>query len=483
VVFEPKKRWKQEVGLVKFSAHGYGYGAARILAKDGGVEMIFKGNGVKGSKNLQIEGTVDFSGKAGGKEVRSLTIDRSQVCFAPSSKLFTSSSLSMMNSKFDKVEWASKTAGVIQHNGSYFYAKDVDFNHMDTALIYESKSNLEVANCQFEENWVGLYLNYHNPNVRNCKFEKNQTAVIVDMIIKDFSVQECEFKNNKTGLKMMNDRVWMGRAYVESSLFQGNWIGMDAQKLDLTLKCNRFDSDEYSVVHAGGYLRMDHDSKWQNNGLLKSVIGGYNVFVNPKYAGIRLDNSELFADGMNYFFYNKKKYVGTAFIEGRAYIDENADYYNNHNGVVSLGRNIWKPISDEFVADSLNHQFVRLYRNADGTGVVKVTGKLEKTYPTEACYSAKKPEDLDGMKSSSPNGGSIAGDEIEAPKWKVVNGLVVLEVKDEMMVEVYNSNGVRVYRGRITPDTSEIPLSTGIYFLSTQLGGVTTTQKIAVLGE
>jgi hypothetical protein len=52
-----------------------------------------------------------------------------------------------------------------------------------------------------------------------------------------------------------------------------------------------------------------------------------------------------------------------------------------------------------------------------------------------------------------------------------------------MLVEVYNSNGVRVYRGRITPDTSEIPLSTGIYFLSTQVGGVISTQKIAVLEE
>jgi hypothetical protein len=61
--------------------------------------------------------------------------------------------------------------------------------------------------------------------------------------------------------------------------------------------------------------------------------------------------------------------------------------------------------------------------------------------------------------------------------------LVVLEVEEEMLVEVYNSNGVRVYRGRITPDTSEIPLSTGIYFLSTQVGGVISTQKIAVLGE
>jgi hypothetical protein len=87
------------------------------------------------------------------------------------------------------------------------------------------------------------------------------------------------------------------------------------------------------------------------------------------------------------------------------------------------------------------------------------------------------------MKSTSPNGGSFVGDEIEAPKWKVVNGLVVLEVEEEMLVEVYNSNGVRVYRGRITPDTSEIPLSTGIYFLSTQVGGVISTQKIAVLGE
>lgn len=483
VVFEPKKRWKQEVGLVKFSAHGYGYGEARILAEDGGVEIIFQGNGKKGSKNLQIEGTVDFSGKAGGKEVRSLTIDRSQVCFAPSSKLFTSSSLILMDSKFDKVEWANKTAGIIHNKGSYFYAKDVDFNHMDTALIYEAKSNLEVANCQFEENWVGLYLNYFRPNVRNCKFEKNHSALIVDHVFKDFSVQDCEFKDNQTGLKILNDRVWIGRSYVENSLFQGNWIGIDAVKMDLTLKCNRFDSDAYSIVHSGGYLRMDHDSKWQNNGLLKSVIGGYNVFVNPKYAAIRLDNSELFADGMNYFFYNRKKYNGTPFIEGRAYVDENAEYFNQQNGQVSLGRNIWKPISDEFIADSLNLQFVRLYRNEDGTGAVVVTGKLEKTYPTEACYSAKKPEDLDGMKSSSPNGGSLAGDEIEAPKWKVVNGLVVLEVKDEMMVEVYNSNGVRVYRGRITPDTSEIPLSTGIYFLSTQLGGVKTTQKIAVLGE
>lgn len=483
VVFEPKKRWKQEVGLVKFSAHGYGYGNAQILSRDEKVELIFNGNGKKGSKNLQIEGTVDFSGKAGGKEVRSLTIDRSQVCFAPSSKLFTTSSLILMESKFDKVEWASKTAGIIQHNGSYFYAKNVEFMHMDTALIYESKSNLDVANCEFEENWVGLYLNYYNPNVRNCKFEKNHNALIVNMIIKDFSVQECEFKKNQTGLKMMNDRVWMGRGYIESSLFQENWIGVDALKVDLTLKCNRFDSDAYSIVHSGGYLRMDHDSKWQNDGLLKSVIGGYNVFVNPKYTGIKLDNSELFADGMNYFFYNKKKYTGTAFIEGRAYVDENADYYNNQNGEVSLGRNIWKPISDEFVADSLNLQFVRLHRNADGSGVVKVTGKLEKTYPSEACYSAKKPEELDGMKSTSPNGGSFVGDEIEAPKWKVVNGLVVLEVEEEMLVEVYNSNGVRVYRGRITPDTSEIPLSTGIYFLSTQVGGVISTQKIAVLGE
>lgn len=483
VVFEPKKRWKQEVGLVKFSAHGFGYGNARILSRDEEVELIFNGNGKKGSKNLQIEGTVDFSGKAGGKEVRSLTINRSQVCFAPSSKLYTSSSLILMDSKFDKVEWANKTAGVIQHKGSYFFAKNVEYIHMDTAIVYESNSNLEVANCQFEDNWVGLYLNYYHPNVRNCQFINNHNGLIMDMILKDFSVQDCEFKHNQVGLKLENERVWMGRGYIESSLFEDNWIGLEALKVDVTLKCCRFVSDAYSIKNTGGYLRLNHDSKWQNNGLLRSVIGGYNVFVNPKYTGIKLDNAELFADGMNYFFYNKKMYAGTPFIEGRVFIDENADYYNNHSGLVSLGRNIWKPISNDFIADSLNLQFVSLYRNADGSGAVQVTGKLEKTYPSEACYKAKNPEDLDGMKTSSPNSNSFIGDDIQAPKCKIINGLVVLDVEEDTWVEVYNTGGVRVYRGTIKPDSSEIPLSTGIYFLSTQVGSQKTTQKIAVIEE
>jgi hypothetical protein len=246
-------------------------------------------------------------------------------------------------------------------------------------------------------------------------------------------------------------------------VFDRNITAVNSIYGSLLMKCNRFNLSESDVIIEGGKLNLSNTKAVRSEILMRNEKPGYNVFMNSKVRCLGLYGSELFMDGGNYFYCNKLKYDGHAFIEGQILVDENAEYWNAIDGKFNSGSNLWSP-SDGLIASDLDEQFVRLKRQNRSNGVLDVTGVLLKYYPAEACIYANEldPSELVTQKLKG----------VEEQISKMGNGNRVFGVAGGLMIwgkglewECFNASGSLIKKGVTEYDRQLIQISSGIYFI------------------
>ncbi len=470
--FQPQKGISGSIGLVKITNKGYGFGEGEIYFEGLNAQIQLEGNGKEGKGNFQLEGKIELPLAKTGNPLKTVKLNNTHGIFAPGSQWIISGDVEMGSTKFVMVDWTNqlnngnKDVG-IKYQGSTLRLKDVEFIGLDTALtvLYTSGSNQVLwQNLLFENCTVGLNTKGLKGRIDQCSFKNNKTGLTAHDIESELVITEGEFRNNTEAIIANQWEQSKGKLWLIECLFDRNWNAVNSLYGNLIMKCNRFNLSETDIVIEGGVLNISNTNAIKSDVLSRNEKPGYNVFVNSKKRCIGLYGSELFMNGENYFHFNKVKYDGRPFIEGQIVVDENAEYWNMKEGKFISGSNVWSP-SQGLVASDLDEQYIRLKRQNRSNMVLDIEGSLLKYYPAEACFYASEldPNELVTQKLSGDQLNGQKSSESSIRVYGVSGGLMIWG--KDVVWECFNSAGSLIQRGETKYEREFVPMSSGIYFI------------------
>ena len=479
VRFQPIPGVDGIVGLVKFTNVGHGFGDANIEAK--GAQMIFEGNGKNGSRTMQIEGMLGFPESGKGKGLSRFEITRSVVCFGPESRAFLKGRVSVTDSRMEPVEWNSSYCGGFHFTGSNGKFENLDFYRQDTAIYYNQNgvmgthvySGNVFANCN-----VGMHVETSYVHVLKSSFENNQVGLSMNNIWQESVIEKSKFHKNDVAVKVKNKSEAYGQLLTLNNEFYENNRGYELEKVGIFVNCHRFGGNKKGIVARESSLRLDDAVLLESDLLNRKFRGGINVFTNQDSAAIELKNSELWANGKNYFHHNRSTYQGQPFILGDFRLVKVASYYDWFSNRVDLGSNRFFLAHKKFIADSLNNQFVKLKN--EGL-ILKVKANLMYSYDGATCLIEYDPSDVLSQKYKI----ETLEEKVDSPESnpnKLVfgaEGKIKIEVAAGK-VSVYSTNGMLVKQQEINQGNKEIILASGIYFVRVEADGISQTEKVFV---
>ncbi len=478
--FKPVGRDGEEVGLVKITNKGYGFGKGEVFFEGVDAQFVLNGNGKLGKGSFQIEGLIQWPEAKKGSPLKSVVIERTQGIFGPGSRLIVSGDVRIEDSRFVMVDWANqfesgKMDAGIRYSGKGLKLKDVAFEQLDTALVVKlNKGGKSVLwqQLKFENCGVGMVGLGLTGRMDQCDFLGNKIGLIANEVEQELVITESNFKNNAEGIISNQNAGSSSKLWVIESLFDRNITAMSSLYGNLILKCNRFNLSESDIIVEGGVLNMSGEEYIKSDVLSRKEKPGFNVFVNSKKRCVGVYGSELFINGENYFYFNKLKYDGRPFVEGQVKIDETKSYWNQTKGCFKSGKNVWAPSKDLDSSD-LDVQYIRLVRENRGNGVLDVEGSLMKYYPAEACFYASElnPNELVVQKLSGDNSDKNEKVALKSRVFGVAGGIMIWG--KDLDWECYNAAGSLIKVGKTTLDKEFVEISSGIYFIrlkDSQLG-------------
>lgn len=477
-VFKPLPDRFGEVGLLKFTNMGYGFGQARI-SYGKNCSFILKGNGKNANRNLQLEGRFGFTEEEVGHSLKRFIISQSKVCFGPLSNLKIEGNVSLTESSVEAVEWDKGYCGSIYYRGDNGEFSDVSFNRLDTALSINRKTfdgTQEVDQLSFYQCKLGFQGIQLELFMEDCEFEGCKTGVDLVGVRNETLLRDCRFDINHIGINVSNRSEKDGKLLLQRNEIYENEIGLNTDKVYSTLFCNRFGGNSKAIKSCKTVVYMDGQKRRRSKWLNKYVGGGLNVFTQNKITSVELDQAEIFADGGNVFHQSMSLYAGEPFISGDFRVNESKSYYNYDKGRIDIGKNRFYPLSLNFSSDTLNDYFIQLTRNK-GIQKLKATGRFMKYYEGAACEFKAKTGDV--MHKRYNNLDEEERTSIDKP---LVIGLsnALLFKKSEMKVYVFNSVGTLIKTVQIVRAGEELKVPPGIYFVRAEWNGKQETQKVWV---
>ncbi len=485
-VFKPERGASGNVGLVKISNKGYGFGSGEVHFEGANAEIELGGNGRDGVGSLQIEGVVKLPEAKNGNPLKRVRLSGVHGIFAPGSRMILSGFVDMDSTRFVMVDWSNqmskgKNDAGVRYDGGELKMAHMLFEGLDTAIVTRMKmgsqgvlwQNLEFRNCNIGLASVGL-----KGRLDQCKFLNNSLGMVAHDIDEELVVTEADFRGNIEGVVANQWSQMKGKMWLMECVFDRNGTGVNSLYGQLILKCNRFNLSGTDVVIEGGLLNLSNTQSLRSVVLGRNEKPGYNVFMNSKQRCLGVYGSELYMNGGNYFYYNKVKYDGRPFIEGQIVVDEAAEYWNMVDGRFNSGANVWSP-SEGLVASDLDEQYIQLKRQNRSGGVLDVEGSLLKYYPAEACIYANElnPNELVTQK--------LNGEWSEQKKGLITNR--VFGVAGGIMIwgkgldwECFNAAGSLICRGKTEYDREFISMSSGIYFIRLKETGKGESFKVFV---
>jgi len=473
-IFKPIKKYLNQVGLVKFTNVGYGYGSAEISVQKHFASMHFEGNGRNGHRNLQIEGNIVLD-----TNIKSIELRRSSLIFAPSSWLKVSKKLIMDEVLCTSVEWANGPAGSLQFFGNELFLTDVEFFYMDTACFLnpvDGSKSIVSKRLNFYNNNVGLLANNSRIKIEKSDFANNLVGVWLSNIWKETMIQGCTFTSNSAGVRAKNATEQLGQLMLNDNLFEENNVGLHVVKVLTGVKCNEFKTNNIGVYSKESILHLDKKYQYQSTEFESDFNCGYNAFVNNRINAMKLNKSEIYLNGDNAFFINRKLYNNQKYIVGSIRVIETKEYYSNQTKKIKLGENLWSPISSSFTTDSIGLKFVNLTNAYKINTSLNYSTDLISEFPFEACYKADEYRNWDRFKWASD---AIDQPEMDSDLGPIVQGNNI-GINDKInRIEVYDLKGSLLHtlsKSLIT----HVELSEGVYILVIEEGSECRSMKLGI---
>ena len=473
-VFKPMKKYLNQIGLVKLTNVGYGYGDAQIVVKDSCASFQFYGNGRNGHRNIQIEGNIDLDTNISNIEIR-----RSSLVFAPTSWLNINNNLLMDEVLCTAVEWANSPSGSIQFLGDQLFVEDVEFYFMDTALLLspaDGSKSIFLKRLNFYNNNVGLSSKNTRFYLKESDFEDNIIGLSVSNIWKESMAQGCYFTKNSTGLRAVNASEQMGRLILDDNLFEENSVGVHFKRVLTGIKCNQFKTNTVGVLANESVLHLDKKYNCKSDEFKSDFNCGFNTFVNNRQNALQLNKAEMFLDGENAFFVNRKLYNNQKYIKGSIRVIETKDYYETQTKRIKLGENFWSPISSTFKEDSIGLKFVNLSNAYKVNSNLKYSASIKTEFPFEACYKADDYRNWDQFKWTEE---SIDQPELDPELGPIVQGNKIRVNGNIRSIDIFDLKGSLLHH-LSKKSISQIELREGVYIVVINKGTEICSFKLGI---
>ena len=284
-----------EVGLVKFSAVGKGYGMFDFSGVDNVIEIV--GNGKENGVVLQLEGGIDL--RHGIKE---LSILESDVFLGKSTTVMLRGSIKIRESLLGSRSWSFRSANRWVIDSGSVSLRNNSVEGLSGGIVLGGRTVIEeMEDNRFMDNDTGLVLALDAFDLRSNRFEDNEIGVCVrgDGRGKKL-VSQGYWLNNSRGLVFESSADLAGSAlFLRENYFVSNGLGLLNKWGSLGMSCCNFAYNDTGISQKGGVLAMGWGSGLRYGSDTVALMN--NTFDKNNAAHLLVDSVSVFWRGNNNF--------------------------------------------------------------------------------------------------------------------------------------------------------------------------------------
>lgn len=292
-VVKPFKSY--EVGMVKLSAVGKGYGTFNYQGKDNAI--LVTGNGKFNGVVLQLEGGIDL--RDGINQFEAIDAD---VLLGKGTSVFLHGSMHFSQCLLGSRNWSFRTFNRwLLDSGNLVFSNNTVEGLSGGLGLGSGLSVVEFEENRFLDNDTGLQILSHEFSLIKNRFEDNEYGVVV--------------AGNGKGQKKISGGYWlnngMGLIFIKSAntdctplflsenYFVSNGIGVRNDGLKMGMRCCNFVFNDTGIFQSAGVLSMGSGSGLKYG--LDTVELGSNSFDKNNSVHVLMDGGDLYLNGKNNF--------------------------------------------------------------------------------------------------------------------------------------------------------------------------------------
>lgn len=284
-----------EVGMVKFSGVGPGYGTFSFQGKDNTINLV--GNGKYHGVTLQMEGKIDLR-----NGLDTFNLFDVEGLLGKSTSVLLDGEILMEYCLLGSRNWSYRSSNrwILDSGNLHFRGNTVE--GLSGGLVLGRRLNLKVMDDnRFMDNDTALVLNAEAFELTKNRFDDNEIGLVV---VGNGSgkkvIREGYWLNNGGGLIFnQSDRMDISPLFMRENYFVSNGFGIKNTDTKMGLRCCNFVFNDTGVVQRGGVLSMGAGSGLKYG--LDTVLLGDNTFDKNNAMHIVSEEAALYFNGTNNF--------------------------------------------------------------------------------------------------------------------------------------------------------------------------------------
>ena len=284
-----------EVGLIKFSSVGKGFGMFEFAGDDNVMEIV--GNGKENGVVFQMEGAIDLR-----KGIKAVSILESDVFLGKSTTVFLRGAIEIRESLLSSRSWSFRSSNRWSIDSGSIRLSNNSVKGLSGGIVLGGSMVIdEFENNRFMDNDTGLVLAVDGFNLLSNRFEDNEIGVLVRGAGRGKKViSQGYWLNNSRGLILEASKDTFGSAlFLRENYFVSNGLGMLNLAGSLGMSCSNFAYNDTGILQKGGVLAMGWGSGLRYGA--DTVALRNNTFDKNNAAHLLVDSVSVFWSGNNNF--------------------------------------------------------------------------------------------------------------------------------------------------------------------------------------
>ncbi len=284
-----------ELGLMKFSAVGKGYGIFEFAGEDNVLEIV--GNGKENGVVFQMEGAIDLR-----KGIKELSILESDVLLGKSTTVMLGGLIEIRESLLGSRGWSFRSSNRWSIDSGSVLMRDNLVKGLSGGIVLGRGMVIDAFdNNRFMDNDTGLVLKTEAFNLFGNRFEDNEVGVFV----RGFGdgkklISQGYWLNNSRGLVLEASKDLGGSAlFLRENYFVSNGLGLLSLGGSLGMGCCNFAYNDTGISQQGGVLALGWGSGLRYGADTVALMN--NTFDKNNAAHLLVDSVSVFWCGNNNF--------------------------------------------------------------------------------------------------------------------------------------------------------------------------------------
>ncbi len=351
-----------ELGLIKLSAVGLGYGTFEFSGHRNSI--LLTGNGKSNGVVMQLEGSVDLR-----HGVENFSVRESDVLLGKSTTVWLRGAIG-----FDECLLGSRSWSFQSGNRWKLDSGTLNFTHsqlegLSGGMVLGFGMEVdEFSDNRFMDNDTGLVLELPSFELENNRFENNEMGVFISGVqAGNRLITQGYWLSNSRGMVLQSKgTASAGALFMRDNYFVNNGLGLMSTGMSLGLSCVNFAYNDTGLMQRSGVLALGWGSGLRY--IADTVSLANNTFDKNNAAHLLLDSVEVYWRGSNNFRMDRSYTSIKPMIRGTVL---NADLSSTGNPVLPMGKVYFWPKNAGLFAQTFSKHVHISYRGSlcEGNGV------------------------------------------------------------------------------------------------------------------